>query len=61
MTELRRFATVFAIAAMAIDLAFTAVYWLHGLRPHRFRRYAAIVGLMSAESAGIHYLLRRMR
>jgi hypothetical protein len=59
--EARRLAAALGIAALALDFTYSAVYWLHGMRPHRFRRYIAIVALMSAEAVAIHRLVKGMR
>jgi predicted PurR-regulated permease PerM len=56
-----RFLRLVAAIALAIDFCYTVVYWLIGLRPHRFRRYCGLLGMLSTEAALIYLLMRRKR
>ena len=53
---LARHATHTAIAAVAIDWTYTAIWWLALGRPHPAWRYFLIVGQLSVETALILHL-----
>lgn len=58
---LARHATKTALAAVTIDAAYTAVFWLVLGRPHKPWKYFLILGQLSTETAVIAYLIGQLR